>query len=106
MVLFAWTNSWMHMFELVISSICALILGGWYGTGGGWEFILTENWANQIYQKVKIVLFTQPQVHKRGDRYIHLRWDKDLSSLLKPLMSGIQKCSTYRNCFCFKTDLD
>ena len=39
--------------------MCVLILGGWYGTGGGWEFILTEKWANQMYQKVKIVLFTQ-----------------------------------------------
>ena len=30
-------------------------------------------------------------------RPLHLRWDEDLSCLLNPLMSGIQKCSTYKN---------
>ena len=69
-LLFVWTNSWMHMFELVISSMCMLILGGWYGTGSGWKFILTKKWANQMSQKVKIVLFTPSQVHKRGGRYV------------------------------------
>ena len=63
MVLFVWTNSWMHVFELVISSMCVLKLGGWYGTGGGWKFILTEKWANQMCQKAKIVMFAWPQVH-------------------------------------------
>ena len=63
MIFFMWKNSWMHMFELVISSMCVLILAGWYGTGGRWKFILTEKWANQICQKVKIALFTWPQVH-------------------------------------------
>ena len=46
--LFVWTNSWMHMFGLVISSMCVLILGCWYWTGGWWKFILTERWANQM----------------------------------------------------------
>ena len=59
MFLFVWTNSWMHVFQLVISSMCVLILGGWYGAGCGWKFILTEKWANQICQKIRIVLFTQ-----------------------------------------------
>ena len=34
---FVWANSWMHVFELVFSSMYELILGGWYGTGGGWD---------------------------------------------------------------------
>ena len=51
MVLFVWTNSGMHMFELIIGSTCVSILGGRYGTGGGWKFILTAimlPWANQM----------------------------------------------------------
>ena len=48
MFLFVWTNSWMHVFELVVSSMGVLILGDWYGTGGWWKFILTEKWANQM----------------------------------------------------------
>ena len=63
MVLFLWTNSWMHMVELVISSMFVLTLESWYGTGGGWNIILTEKWANQICQKFKIGLFIRPQVH-------------------------------------------
>ena len=39
-------------------------------------------------------------------RSLHLRCDEHLSCLLNPLMSGIQKCSPYKNYFCFKTDLD
>ena len=27
---------------------CVLTLGGWYATGGGWKFMLTKNWANQM----------------------------------------------------------
>ena len=44
MLLLVWTNK----FELVISSICVLILGGWYGTDGGWNFFVTEKLANQM----------------------------------------------------------
>ena len=55
MFLFVWTNSWMHVSELVISSMCVLILGGWYGTGGEWKFILTEKWVNQMCQEVKML---------------------------------------------------
>ena len=50
--------------------MCVLILGGWYGTGGGWKYILAEKRANQMYQKVKTVLFTRPQFQKHGDCYI------------------------------------
>ena len=32
---FVWRNYWMHMFELVFSSMYVLVLGDWYGTGGG-----------------------------------------------------------------------
>ena len=45
----------MHVFELVISSMCVLIPGGWYGTGGGWKFILTEKWVNQMCQEAKML---------------------------------------------------
>ena len=75
MVLLVWINSectcliwWLvacvcGLFKLVISSMCVLILGGWYGTDSRWKFVLTEKWTNQMCQKVKIVVFTWPQVH-------------------------------------------
>ena len=47
-----------------------------------------------VRQKVKIVVFTRPQVHKRGHRLLRQRRDKDLSCLLYSLMSAVQKCST------------
>ena len=62
------TNSWMHSLKLAISCIYVLILGGWYRTRGRLRFILTEKWANQKCEKVKIHFFTCPQVHKCGDR--------------------------------------
>ena len=37
----------MLMFELVVSSMCMLILGGWYGIGDGWKFILTGKSQNE-----------------------------------------------------------
>ena len=60
----------MHIFELAIITMRVLTQRGWYGAGSEWKFFLTKKWANQICQKVKIILFTQPQVHKRGDRYV------------------------------------
>ena len=70
MFLFVWTNFWMHIFELVISSICVLVLGGWYGTGGRWEFILTENEPIiRVKKKKQNSLLTWCQVHKPGDYY-------------------------------------
>ena len=45
--------------------------------------------------------------HYAAWRPLPLRQDKDLSCLLNPLMSGIQKGSTYKNYFfCLKTELD
>ena len=70
MFLFVWTNSWMHVSELVISIMFVLILGGWYRAGGGSKIVLIEKWANLMCQEVKIDLFTRPQVHKHGDRYV------------------------------------
>ena len=105
MVLFVRINPWMLMFELVVSSMCMLILGGWYGTGDGWKFILTGKWANQMSQKIKSSSFhstTSPLTW----RPLHPRRDKDLSCLLNSLMFGIQKCGSYKNYFRFKTDLD
>ena len=52
----------MCLFELKSSNMCALMLGCWYRTGGGLKLILIEKWANQMCQKAKKVLFTQPQV--------------------------------------------
>ena len=72
MFLFVWANSWMHVFELVISTMCVC----WHQEVDK-EFVvdenlfLTEKWANKMCQKVKIVLFTRPQVHKRGDSYVY-----------------------------------
>ena len=89
MFLFVWTNSWMYVFESMM-----LILGGWYGAGGGWKFILTETWANQMCQKVKLFTFTWPQAHKRDGRNAQRsknRLDKDLSCLYNILISGAKK---------------
>ena len=55
---------------MVIIIMRVLTQQGWCGAGSEWQFFLTEKWANQMCQKVKIILFTQPQVHKRGDRYV------------------------------------
>ena len=67
-----WTNSWMHVFELVISSMSVLILASWYGTGGGWKFFWLENEWIKCVKKVKIVLSIRPLVHSQ-------RRHKDLS---------------------------
>ena len=92
------TLEW-HMFELVISSMCLLILGGWYGTGDGWK-VSQPNESKS--QSSSFHLTSSPLMW----RPLHPRQDKDLSCLLNPLMSDVQKCSTQQNYFHFKTDLD